>query len=53
MNPVRLHAASVKLAALSRDIPHLEPGFTVTGSDPLTEAIAGKIPGLEQPVVGS
>lgn len=48
----RLAQAGAKLEELAEQIPEITPGFTVTGSDPLTSAISAKIPGLEQPVTG-
>lgn len=52
VDPVRLAQAGAQLQALAEQIPEIPPGFTVSGSDPLTAAISAKIPGLEEPVTG-
>lgn len=54
VDPDRLTADGSNLGELSRQIPKVGPiggGALSPGSDPLSAAIAAKIPGLERPVV--
>ena len=52
VDPERLAEAGTSLDQASSQIPEITPGFTVSGSDPLSAAISAKIPELEQPVIG-
>lgn len=52
VDPERLAQAAANLGAHADEIPVIPPGFTVSGSDPLSAAIAAHVPKLEAPVVG-
>jgi hypothetical protein len=49
----KLAQAGGRLAEHADNIPKAPPAFTVSGSDPLSEAIAAQVPKLEDPIVGS
>lgn len=49
----RLAQAAAQLGMHADDIPTIPPGFSVSGSDPLSSAIAAQVPKLEEPVIGA
>jgi hypothetical protein len=46
----RLGDAQARLDSHAANIPKVSPGFTVSGSDALSTAIATQIPKVEEPV---
>lgn len=53
VDPERLAQAGQRLGEHAGNIPEAPPKFTVSGSDALSAAIAGQVPKVEEPVIGS
>lgn len=49
----KLADAGGRLGEHAGHVPETPAGFTVSGSDPLSAAIATQIPKIEQPVIGA
>jgi|GEM_PF-3629051 hypothetical protein len=52
VNLEKLGQAGGRFAGHAADLPDAPEPFTVSGSDPLSAAIAAQVPKIEEPMVG-